>query len=207
MCEQTVSDQNEEFRRMQPNLVRELLALEWSDGIGDACTCGRGKRSHRCLDCFGGPTLCAACVKEGHEHLPFHSIEEWTGVHFQRVTLGELGVRLHLGHCGAACPAVSAATSAAEREGVKMTIAHLNGVHVLQVIPCLCRGARSEVQDLTLQLMRARLFPGTLGRPTSAYTMEMMEHWHIESLQSKKSTWDYWQALWQKTKKGVDRVR
>ncbi|EJD38643.1 hypothetical protein AURDEDRAFT_41587, partial [Auricularia subglabra TFB-10046 SS5] len=66
----------------------------------------------------------------------------------------------------------------------------------------------SSFQELPLlahQLMRSRLFPSTFTRPTVAYTFELMSHWHLGSLQSKKSTWDYWQAVCQKTKRGAQR--
>lgn len=207
---QTVSEQNEEFTSCREELLQGFMALEWSDAIGTPCACATGlPRSYRCTDCSGTPTSCVGCLKENHALLPFHSAEKWNGSHFERVALGSIavGVKLFLGHEGAPCPALAVSGTAEDRDGKEMTIAHLNGHHVVRVVRCLCRGARSDEQGILRQLLRARLFPGTLTRPTTAYTLELMEHWHLESLQSKKSTWDYWQALCQKTKRGLDRVR
>lgn len=207
---QTVAEQNEEFGRVRPELLQAFMALEWSSAVGMPCACGEpAPRTHRCTDCFGTPTYCARCLQQSHALLPFHRVERWNGFHFERAALGSdsIGVKLHLGHEGAPCPAVQTAGTEEDRHGKEMTIAHLNGLHVLRVVRCMCRGARSSEQGILRQLMRARLFPGTLTKPTTAYTLELMEHWHLESLQSKKSTWDYWQALCQKTKKGLDRVR
>lgn len=161
------------------------------------------------MDCAGSGICCAACLSSRHALLPFHSVERWNGSHFERAWLGsaELGVKIHLGHEGERCPTLAADGAAEEKTSVQMRIGHLNGLHKLAVIPCACRGPRQGTESFLSQLVRARLFPGTLSRPTTAYTLEMIEHWHMESLQSKKSTWDYWQALCQKTTKGVDRVR
>ncbi|EJD32327.1 hypothetical protein AURDEDRAFT_77733 [Auricularia subglabra TFB-10046 SS5] len=109
------------------------MALEWQEGVGGQCSVdGHGGKNFRCNDCFGHPLFCKDCLVSTHARQPLHSIEKWNTFHFEKVRLGELGVKL---------------------------------------------------------------FPGSLLRPQTAFTFEMMEHWHLESLQSKKPTWDYWQAV------------
>ncbi|KZV77999.1 hypothetical protein EXIGLDRAFT_583392, partial [Exidia glandulosa HHB12029] len=185
-----------------------LLSLEYSDGIDCLCSCLSGHQAtYRCLDCYTSKPCCSVCMVETHRSLPFHRIEFWNGLHFERAALDAIGLRIYLGHDGVICPGVSAEGKTVEVHEVKLSIAHLNGIHTLHVVPCWCRGPRQAKQDMVEQLIRARLFPATLSNPTTAYTIELLEHWHLESLQSKKSTWDYWQALCQKSAKGVDRVR
>ncbi|EJD33078.1 hypothetical protein AURDEDRAFT_77232 [Auricularia subglabra TFB-10046 SS5] len=163
------------------------------------CECGL-KKIFRCTDCFGSPMLCAQCVISTHIRQPLHRVEKWTDTHFSKARLGDLGMKLHLGHEGKPCPTVLEQGTKEEKEGTKMTIVHLNGHHTLSVVECKCRFAREEQEKPVGQLMGGRLFPGSLLRPHTAYTFELMEHWHLETLQSKKPTWDYWQALCQKTK-------
>ncbi|EJD44782.1 hypothetical protein AURDEDRAFT_27600, partial [Auricularia subglabra TFB-10046 SS5] len=164
------------------------------------CACRNigATRSVRCTDCVGSHVFCPACLVAQHSLLPFHRIERWTGDHFERSSLLEIGLVVYLGHGGARCPQ-------AGESGDNLVVAHLNGLHSLLVYTCRCRGARESEMDKVHQLMRSRIYPSTFSRPSMAYTFELMNHWHLESLQSKKSTWDYWQAVWQKTKRGVDR--
>ncbi|KAF9031176.1 hypothetical protein BJ165DRAFT_1411233 [Panaeolus papilionaceus] len=46
----------------------------------------------RCRDCFVPHALCRGCIRKQHLHNPFHKIECWTGNHFRRAALWEVGL-------------------------------------------------------------------------------------------------------------------
>jgi hypothetical protein len=52
----------------------------------------------RCTDCVLPDTLCRCCMRNGHMRNPLHRIEHWTGTHFRRAELWEVGVYLRLTH-------------------------------------------------------------------------------------------------------------
>ncbi|EJD47052.1 hypothetical protein AURDEDRAFT_39544, partial [Auricularia subglabra TFB-10046 SS5] len=54
--------------------------------------------------------------------------------------------------------------------------------------------------DTVLQLFHSRLVPATMCSPHTAYTFRLMEHWHLDVLQSKKPVYDYWMALTRRTR-------
>lgn len=205
----TATQYNAEFQKIEHLLLRDLMALEWADEAGRACDCdAHAPRLYRCLDCFGSSVKCGQCFHEDHRLLPFHTVEKWNGSSFECWAVGQYPeFRLHLGHNGSPCPTVRAELDGDDqgKHNVELTVVHLHGSSTVVVTPCRCRGPRQELPQFAHQLMRARLFPSTFARPTVAYTFELMSHWHLESLQSKKSTWDYWQAVCQKTKRGAQR--
>lgn len=67
------------------------------------CSAVRGV-NWKCTTCLGEHRFCRTCMKNRHDHLPFHKIQRWNGRYFQRAELWEVGVQIHLGHCGDACP-------------------------------------------------------------------------------------------------------
>lgn len=58
----------------------------------------------RCKDCFGRPQLCTECCRSSHTRSPFHRIESWSGEFFEDAWLFDVGLEMHLGHGGEACP-------------------------------------------------------------------------------------------------------
>ncbi|KAF9032371.1 hypothetical protein BJ165DRAFT_1535064 [Panaeolus papilionaceus] len=52
----------------------------------------------RCRDCFVPHALCRGCIRQQHLHNPFHKIECWTGTHFRRAELWEVGSYLVVSH-------------------------------------------------------------------------------------------------------------
>ncbi|KAJ6454061.1 hypothetical protein C8R47DRAFT_1083228 [Mycena vitilis] len=61
---------------------------------------------YRCQNrrCLGGLAACAACTLVAHEQSPFHRIEVWTGNHWRRAELRDLGFVYQEGHDGLPCP-------------------------------------------------------------------------------------------------------
>lgn len=68
------------------------------------CTRCGDEPKWRCITCLGRPVLCASCCQTEHRRHPFHRIEVWEDGHFKPGWLRQLGLVIHLGHSGDACP-------------------------------------------------------------------------------------------------------
>ncbi|TFK59869.1 hypothetical protein BDN72DRAFT_745195, partial [Pluteus cervinus] len=140
----------------------------------------------RCRDCFFNRVCCRMCIISQHSCMPFHRIEKWDGHHFKRTSLRNAGFALHLGHDGCPCP-----HSLPEKSRLTV-IVDSTGFHYHDVHYCFCPGSPRE--DF-VQLLQARLFPGTLGTPRTAFTFNVLKDIHVHGLTSKKSVYDYHDAL------------
>ncbi|KAJ6487351.1 hypothetical protein DFH09DRAFT_1339464 [Mycena vulgaris] len=176
--------------------LQELLRLE---GRGDhrsysICRdCSVGKADHRCRDCLGGgELLCSGCALKRHRQLPFHRIEEWTGVVFKRKTLKELGLRLQLGHWHER-DHVCANPSPSQGEGFVVVNDH--GVHDVALDYCGCASSGTQ----TVQLLRAGLYPATTTNPRSAATINVLRKFHLLTFESKCSAYKFYYSLARET--------
>ncbi|KAJ6499776.1 hypothetical protein DFH09DRAFT_1336417 [Mycena vulgaris] len=159
--------------------LQELLRLE---GRGDHRSysichdCSVGKADHRCRDCFGGgELLCSTCVLKRHRQLPFHRIQEWTGVLFKCKTLKELGLRIQLGHWHERyhiCPNPNPS------QGEGFVVVNDHGVH---------------------ELLRAGLYPATTTNPRSAATINVLRKFHLLGFESKSSAYEFYYSLARET--------
>jgi hypothetical protein len=52
----------------------------------------------RCRDCTMSGVLCRGCIRKSHSGNPLHRIEVWTGSHFHRAELWEVGVYMVIPH-------------------------------------------------------------------------------------------------------------
>ncbi len=171
-----------QLNRLQNN----ILSREFQDGVGSRCTCGEGDALYRCMECFGSPVGCSMCILLQHRHHPFHWIQFWNETHFEKRDLSSLDHVVYLGHFGDRCPHTP--DSSKPRP---MTIIHHNGVHRINMSWCHCPDRADEVD----QLMSASLFPATLDTPKSIFSFEVLREFHVHSLQSKKSAFDYFESL------------
>lgn len=175
-----------EFLERSPKILDALFALEVDPEIGSPCACERNDalRMLRCRDCALASSMCVECILEKHIHLPFHRLEKWTGSYFRRWSLHKSGYSLALGHGGTHCPCASDVNT-------KLIIVHVNGLHRIRIIYCRCYGAPSE----PYQLLAASLYPATWDTPQTAFTIPLLKHYHLDSLQSRKPAYDYWALL------------
>ncbi|KZT56832.1 hypothetical protein CALCODRAFT_435178, partial [Calocera cornea HHB12733] len=156
-------------------------------------TCAQCQRSSvpitRCRECFQPPELCRSCQIEAHVHQPFHWVDVWSGDYFARDSLQNLGLILNIGHCGAACPA------AVPYPTIPLVVVHINGVHKMSISFCRCDdGAKRYVQ-----LLRERLFPASYEHPQTAFTFAVLADFHLHTLCSKKSAYDYYAKIVRQT--------
>lgn len=168
------------------DLQAGILGSNHSPLTGTPCACGSGDNQlYCCEECFHFPTLCRRCIVTTHIQHPFHHIQLWTGTHFSRISLSAAGFSLALGHNGHPCP------NRISGPGRMTTIVHTNGVHQLRVLYCHCGLGCSD----GLQLVKAHLFPATMEKPETTFTFAVLKNLHIHGLTSKKSTYDYFNAL------------
>lgn len=161
-----------------------ILSIHDHVGVGPKCSCGVEPAPYKCEECFHPLMLCKTCIISTHTQHPFHHIGEWTGTHFQRISLSSIGAVLHLGHRGEKCK------NRLPVSGRNTVIVHTNGIHRVCVDYCRCY----NVPDAN-QLVRSQLFPATMERPETAFTFAVLNDFHIHSLTSKKSALDYVDAL------------
>ena len=111
----------------------------------------------------------------------------WSGVYFRDVSLKSLGLVVHLGHGGQRCDIPG--------ELIKdFTIVNTTGIHYIDVQFCGCYKSTGGSHHRT-QLLRASLFPATHIRPTIAFTFNVLDTFHLLTLQSKISAYNYYQTL------------
>ena len=166
-----------------------------------------------CLDCHGRHSECRECVLSSHSQLPFHRLERWNGKCFLKSSLFEQEVVLHIGHGGQRCPSrpgghrdlwEDVEMDEGERgPGVagyhdifddpndedKIVIVDSAGVFVHQVAWCTCS------EDHAMQLFREALFPNTFKRPKTAFTFNVLDHFHIDAMECKTTAMSFYQKL------------
>ena len=85
--------------RVDELLQASLSRQAWSAEKQVCNHCPFNKRAiWRCVDCSLGSTLCRTCMRITHRQNPFHRIECWTGTHFRRAELWEVGTYLLVQH-------------------------------------------------------------------------------------------------------------
>lgn len=170
-----------------PLILCRLLEGEVHPAIPGACTlCQEGNTQYRCLECMQSPALCKKYLHSTHLSTPFHWVEEWMGSYFKRQDLSETDFVLSLGHEGCICPHVLSKTKTSS-----FSVTHVNGIHKVKLQYCFCPGSK----DMGEQLLNARLFPATWKKPQSTFTWQVLEDWHLDTLTSKKSSYDYVKKL------------
>ncbi|TEB32018.1 hypothetical protein FA13DRAFT_1709457 [Coprinellus micaceus] len=181
----------------------------------DTCTSCNATdcKLYRCTTCGDGlHVVCDACIVEKHWNLPLHTIEvgvlilsadafdnrllalrqQWNGKFFDKATLIDLGLEVHLGHGGRTCPN--------PKNGPKdFRVFDTSGVHRVSIFYCGCTPLTKE-QRLQ-QLLRAGWFPGTVTRPQTVFTMDLLDMFHELTLQSKTTLYDFYHTIIQRADK------
>lgn len=159
-----------------------VVASEGNPLVTEPCPCGEGLRTTRCKDCLGFEPTCDKCFLRCHASTPFHVAEKWNGRYFDRMSQASLGRILHFGHRGSECPSVKTGTMP-----LGLDVIDLNGIHSCKVQYCQCAAAGEHWE----QLLAVDLFPGTLGRPATAFSIPVLKHFDLLSSISKTSAMDF----------------
>ncbi|KAJ7019384.1 hypothetical protein C8F04DRAFT_1197733 [Mycena alexandri] len=111
----------------------------WRERGSAECTCGQ-PAGYTCAEC-NVPDLCRMCMVAAHLGSPLHKIREWSerAQSYTCVSLRELGLRVSLGHGGAACPRPHAH---------RMDAITVTGIETLAVDFCSCDRAASDADQI-----------------------------------------------------------
>ena len=204
---------------VQDEYLYYILSLETHVGNWTCQQCHNINGHLRCKDCFGSPILCKACCMSVHQQSPFHHIEKWSSGFFTETSLDTEGFVLYLGHSGAPCPVETlidmdedleleaAKSRVIENDDIDMlgeweitntdngsltiTVVDCNGVHHQHVRWCCCPDAPSK----DIQLLKERLFPASVHRPSTAFTFQVLDYFHIDAVECKTSAMNFYSKL------------
>ena len=167
-----MTDHYKEWRPRFNALAEDMLSWESLPQAPGKCSgCLIKDALYRCTECWDTGSFCASCLIEAHKHLWFHWIERWNGQFFVRYDMASIGFVIYLGHHGLPCPGL-----ARRQDPSNITICHTNGIHRCKLQYCNCSGALEKPH----QLIRARLWPATLERPQTAFTIPLLRlHDHL----------------------------
>jgi CxC2 like cysteine cluster associated with KDZ transposases len=111
--------------------------------------------------------------------------QRWNGSFFMRTSLRDLDLIVHLGHQGMPCPFLGRVLD-------NFTVVHTNGIHTVKVRLCACYGERSQPK---FQLLRCSWLPASTEDPHTAFTFDVLNAYHLLSLQGKVSREDYYLSI------------
>ena len=105
---------------------------------------------------------------------------------FAEFDLGNIGMVLHAGHEGGPCPN-------ANHNGpkIKTNIIIPQGIFRCEVRYCSCPQADGSVVLKDVQLLRIRLYPTTSQSPTTAFSFDCLEDFHLQAVECKTAALKY----------------
>ena len=199
----------------QERYLRAIIARDSPNRTEECRSCSEQFSHWRCRDCLGNQALCRRCCRERHRDLPCHRIEFWTGTHYERDWLCNLGVVVHLGHHSRPCPVRDPVQLSEEPQPFTenweiygspsgladkpldcnlLTVADNNGVHRVWFRPCSCREGGEEYDFLELGL-----YPASYTRVETVFTFDLLQNCHVDNLECKTSVYHLWSKLTQLT--------
>ncbi len=127
-------------------------------------------------------------------------LQHWTGLFYEKTSLQDLGLVIQLSHHGPSCPCPGPIQK-------DFIIVDLSGIHTIDIQFCACHnmsgGAASHIQ-----LLRFRCFPSTITRPQSTFTFDVLNTFHLLTLQGKVSAYEFYCVLQHKTDNtGISNVK
>ena len=168
--------------------MKHLLNLELPPTNLSCTMCGDSEARFRCQDCYGPHWWCQACLINGHSLHPFHHPQQWREGSFENVSLSDLGYVFDLGHSGSDLRCADDGNLFRDR---RMTLIHVNGIFEHCVRFCRCQGAIPEHE----QLFCHRLFSSSFDRPETAFTLDVLDYYRIDSMECKTSAQSFFQKL------------
>ncbi|KIK96748.1 hypothetical protein PAXRUDRAFT_92677, partial [Paxillus rubicundulus Ve08.2h10] len=82
-----------------------------------------------------------------------------------------------------------------------ITVVYSSGIFSHTVSWCTCPNATKTERHL--QLLQVQLFPANISRPKTAFTFDVLDHYHIDSLECKTTTMSFFTKLQRLTPKGT----
>ena len=136
-----------------------------------------------CLDCDDGSCLtCRTCFVLRHAVLPLHRVRRWTGWHFEKESLANMGHIIHLNHDGHECPHEKSGSGEQN-----LTVMDTNGLHNVRIGWCRCASAPQHVN----QLLSVEMVPATVVRPETAFTFRVLRLFHMLTSVARVTPWEF----------------
>ncbi|KAJ6613766.1 hypothetical protein B0H10DRAFT_2165228 [Mycena sp. CBHHK59/15] len=135
---------------------------------------------YQCIDCHTDDLYCKECIVQVHRDNPLHGVQAWnlTEQMFEETTLKKLGCVLP--------------EHAVDDDFV---VVDSHKIHEVAVDFCNC----ASVQPHDIQLLRARWYPATGKSPRSAATFRLLHRFHLMSLESKCSSYEFYHSIARET--------
>lgn len=121
----------------------------------------------------------------------YETFKHWTGFFYEKTSLQSLGLVIQLGHDGPSCPSPGSVHK-------DFIVVDLSGIHTVNVQFCECHNAPEDHASY-IQLLRFCYFPSTIAKPQSAFTFDLLNTFHLLTLQGKVSAYDLYCTLQKKT--------
>ena len=119
-------------------------------------------------------------------------LQHWTCSFYEDTSLQKQGLVIQLGHRSPSCPCPGPIQK-------DFVVADLSGIHVVDVQFCACADAAGTTLSHHIQLLRFCCFPSTTTWPKSAFTFDVLNTFHLLTLQGKVTAYDFYSALQHKT--------
>ncbi|KAF8215615.1 hypothetical protein K438DRAFT_1560258, partial [Mycena galopus ATCC 62051] len=140
-----------------------------------------------CQECAGGVLLCQECCVDRHADNLLHVIYRWAGTYFVRTSLCDLMLRIQLGHPPRnRCLNPQAGHS-------DFVVLHDNSIHQVHINFCDCDQGGHE--EPFIQLLCEGWYPATHERPQTVATFQVLDRFHMQTLQAKTTTYDFYTVL------------
>ncbi|KAJ7037559.1 hypothetical protein C8F04DRAFT_1035503 [Mycena alexandri] len=183
---QNVEHMNE-LKEKQGVFLQTLLSLHHHSQLLTPCSCG-GVRMVTCNDCLQGELLCRQCWVKKHRTMPTHWGFVWnkTERFFEKHDFSRVmkNCMIGLGHHGERCPDAD--------PGQSFTLVDSNGIHATCLAFCRCK-TRDEKRGAPEfeQLLAAGIFPGSVDKPKTGYTLGLLQYHRQQRSQGKGSAYNF----------------
>ncbi|KAG6848674.1 hypothetical protein H0H93_014968 [Arthromyces matolae] len=175
----------QEYSALFSTCLDYILASESNPTIGTPCSCGEkgAVRVCMCRECTFFEPSCEKCYVKAHTTMPLHWAEVWNGSFFHRCDISQLGHVITIGHSddGSSCKYAKSV--------VDFIIVDVTGVHSTKVQFCACH-SMTHINRVEC-LLRSQIFPATANEPRMGFTFNVLRDFHLQTLTSKKSAYDY----------------
>ncbi|KAK0237581.1 hypothetical protein EDD85DRAFT_769446, partial [Armillaria nabsnona] len=182
----------QEFQPEFDRILEYMIASKSDNSIGEPCACNRDNavQLYMCHDCQHYEPSCRWCFLDFHGgQNPWHWAEEWNGSHFIWRDIAELGHVVTIGHDRHSSPHCQYGL---EYVPIDFTLVHVNGVHKTRVVFCQCPGKPGDRFQNSLE---SQIFPATRNKLRTGFTFAVLRDFHLHTLTSKKSSYDYIEAV------------
>ncbi|KAJ7833450.1 hypothetical protein B0H14DRAFT_3142595 [Mycena olivaceomarginata] len=206
--------------RMQ--YLQHIVKLEALPSPFPLCNrCCESPGLFRCDQCTGQAHWCEACCLAVHQISPFHHPKKWNGRYFKKVDLDKLGLTIFFGHGGDPCPMLSTYTATHTSQtpededismgdlesnewedqvrtgfiGDRMRFVDSTGIFSRRVRWCCCPQNDGGMLSQDLQLLSARIYPATPGKPSTGFTFTVLEGFWLDALECKTAAMNFLSKL------------